>query len=194
MTLVVYSVVCFVFNNVKNLCSLSQAVGRLTSCLDRRGLHWMACHAVSGSRHYALLFREADFHLWEQDYLWREVDLGMDFFVPHFPLLGNKGRCFFVSLTGMGRQLSWHSSTFLFLLLHIHIIYKTYKILRFSTHCQVSHTKHVLHIILWLSAHCHVSNTRHLLHIIKVFGPLPGTLTLTFVCLPFSFVIWRIFL
>lgn len=68
MTLVLYSVVCFVFNNVKSLCSLSQAVGCLTSCLDRQGPHWMACHVVNGSLHYALLFRKADFHLWEQDY------------------------------------------------------------------------------------------------------------------------------
>lgn len=90
MTLVLYSVVCFVFNNVKSLCSLSQAVGCLTSCLDRRGPHWMACHVVSGSLHSALLFRKADFHLWEQDYSSTsegKLALGWTFLCPTFLFL-----------------------------------------------------------------------------------------------------------
>lgn len=111
MIVVVYFVVCFAFNNVESLCHLSQAVERLTSCLGRRGPHWMTCDAVNGSLH-CTLFREADFHLWEQDYgssSEGKSTLEWTFSCPTFLFLENKGRCFFVSLTGMGRQLSWSS-------------------------------------------------------------------------------------
>lgn len=68
----------------------------------------MACDAVNGSLHCAL-FRGADFHLWEQDYgstSEGKLTLGWTFLCPTFLFLENKGRCFFVSLTCMGRQLS----------------------------------------------------------------------------------------
>lgn len=68
----------------------------------------MACGALNGSP-CCMLFREANFHPWEQDYCRTyegKLTLEWPFSCPTFLFLENKGRCFFASLTGIGRHLS----------------------------------------------------------------------------------------